>query len=108
MCEGVENENPEIRYDLIDKQTKILLGIEDIEDSDLDHLKSQKIGVLKNNLYLVLEKTDYVHTSEFLEDSEKQLLLEQRKLLRDKYDKIKSELEAASTTNEVQALDLSL
>ena len=108
MCEGVENEKPEIRYDLIDKQTKILLGIVDIDESDLEHLRGQKIGVLKNNLYLVLEKTDYVHTSEFLEDSEKQLLLEQRKLLRDKYDKIKSDLEAASTINEVQSLDLSL
>ncbi len=108
MCEGVENEKPEIRYDLIDKQTKILLGIVDIEESDLDHLRSQKKGVLKHNLYLSLQKTDHVHTSEFLDTAEKQILLDQRRLLRDKYDKIKSDLEAASTTNEVQALDLSL
>lgn len=108
MCEGVENEKPEIRYDLIDKQTKILLGIVDIEESDLDHLRSQKKGVLKHNLYLSLQKTDYVHTSEFLDTAEKQVLLDQRRLLKDKYDKIKSDLEAASTTNEVQALDLSL
>lgn len=108
MCEGVENEKLEIRYDLIDKQTKTLLGIVDIEESDLDYLRSQKKGVLKHNLYLSLQKTDYVHTSEFLDTAEKQVLLDQRRLLRDKYDKIKSDLEAASTTNEVQALDLSL
>jgi hypothetical protein len=108
MCEGVENEKPEIRYDLIDKQTKILLGIVDVEDSDLDHLRSQKKGVLKHNLYLSLQKTDYVHTSEFLDTAEKQVLLDQRRLLRDKYDRIKSDLEEASTANEVQALNLSL
>ena len=110
MCEGAENEKDdkekdEIRYDLIDKQTKILLGI---EESDLDHLRSQKKGVLKHNLYLSLQKTDYVHTSEFLDTAEKQVLLDQRRFLRNKYDKIKSDLEAASTTNEVRSLDLSL
>ncbi len=108
MCEGIPNEKPEIRYDLISKQDKLILGIIDIEESDLDHLRSQKKGVLKNNLYLSLQKTDYVHTSEFLDTAEKQVLLDQRRLLRDKYDKIKSDLEEASTTNEVQALDLSL
>ena len=108
MCEGIPNEKPEIKYDLISKQDKLILGIVDIEESDLDHLRGQKKGVLKHNLYLSLQKTDHVHTSEFLDTAEKQVLLDQRRLLRDKYDKIKSDLEEASTTNEVQALDLSL
>ena len=98
----------DIKYDLLSQQDKILLGIVDIEESDLERLREQKKGVLKQYLYLSLQKTDYVHNSEFLDNSEKQEMLDQRRLLRDKYDKIKADLAAASTVQEIYNLDINL
>lgn len=67
-------------------------------DEEIEKARQKLIEVrlsqVNKMLYVVLQKTDYVHFSEFLEDGKKQNLKKERKSLKEKSEALEEEIKS--------------
>lgn len=98
------SEEQVIDYDSLDDHHRMIEGLPLVHDIQM--LKDKKIQILKNLLKEKLKDTDYVHTSEFLTEEEKQEILSERRELKNKYDLIKSEIENSETNDELGIISI--
>lgn len=98
------SEEQVIDYDSLDDHHRMSEGLPLVHDTQM--LKDKKIQRLKNFLKEKLKDTDYVHTSEFLTEEEKQEILSERRELKNKYDLIKSEIENSETNDELGIISI--
>lgn len=97
----------EIDYESLSDEDLFELGYTDTQANFLlDTEKNKKILLLKKNLTEKLKKTDHVHVSEFLTESEKTDILSIRQDIYTDYEDKKYAINNATSYSELNALDL--